>query len=336
LNIFEIIGHERPQAEPIHSRFLAEALQESVNSDGGLFDRFWEKAAPSDWAVPATAKVCANDRLYTYGAIDFTILPTDTDRVLGVEVKTVERSTKAGQLSQYRKGLEAKYPSRELAMCYLTPFSRVRAEQFRGSTTGEWLPPQSVREYENFTAEFSRCTHLSWLDVAEIDWNGGELWEQHCDYVRNHISSPSSLNTTQELQRFSSFFEEHVADRFFEALSTEAGEPDGFIYDLANVEDPAAFASVFRILIDSDAVTQGNKKTDRFDVKVRQRYLDGPQADVHREIFALAKRYNSVWLDGLGSYGLRVTLRKKPSFSLATFFQDGRYVKIGPPKLAKP
>src|SRR5207249_999986 len=138
----------------------------------------------ASWELPgADVEVRAED-VIAAGRVDLVLL-VGKDRVLGIEVKTREASTTPGQLERYRDGLRSKYPDRQLAIAFLTPFDRIRAGDAASSL-------QSIQEFDAFAATFAHSRHMSWLDVAEIDWAGGQLWAQHRKYVRTVISSGQS------------------------------------------------------------------------------------------------------------------------------------------------
>lgn len=131
-------------------------------------------------------------------------------RILGVEVKTREASTTPGQLARYREGLQGRYPRHQLALAYLTPFNSERA--------GDAVPVlPSVLEFRSLASTFPNSRHLSWLDLAEVDWDGGELWEQHRAYVTAHIASEQQLAKWAEggmSRTFAHFFGAAAADEF--------------------------------------------------------------------------------------------------------------------------
>ena len=299
-NIFNVIRSVSSRVEPYHSAFLAAMLRSSLASDRRLFDAFWRMATPG-WQLPGGDVTIHPEDLVVTGRVDLTLLEGES-RVLGVEVKTRETSTTAGQLARYREGLEAKYAEQDLAIAYLTPFNAQQA----GDRASD-LP--SVREFRRFAETFPRSRHLSWLDLADVDWDGGELWEQHRDYVRSQIASPrqrAKWSGGGRLRGLSHFFGPNAADEFDDRLDAAVGDLDGYALDLARVQDPAAFASTFRVLIESDAARGARGGRDTFDDASRERFLTAAAASVHQAIFALAVEYPSVWIEGTVDYGLRV------------------------------
>lgn len=299
-NIFCLIRSVSSRVEPYHSAFLAAMLQWSLKSDRRLFDAFWRMAAPQ-WELPADDVVVGTEDDVGQGRVDLTLLE-DKSRVLGVEVKTRETSTTVGQLERYRDGLTEKYPGRDLAIAYLTPFNGQRAGDDASA-----LP--SVREFRRFHEAFPASVHLSWLDLAEVDWSGGELWEQHRAFVRTAIASPQQLAKWQadgRSRRLADFFGPEAAEAFDEQLRAAVGDLDGHVLNLAHVQDPAALTSAFRVLIESKAIRGTRGKQDSFDDTLRERFLAASTAEVHEATFGLAGEYESVWLEGKADYGLRV------------------------------
>ena len=299
-NIFKVINSVSSRAEPYHSAFLAEMLEWSLRSDRRLFDEFWGVAAPG-WQQPQSkVTICTEDDVGT-GRVDLTLREGDR-YILGVEVKTRETSTTSGQLERYRKGLTKKYPRCDLAIAYLTPFNSQRAGDDASA-----LP--SVREFRKFHKAFPGSVHLSWLDLAEVDWNGGDLWEQHREYVRSQIASPRQLASWQaggRSRQLSDFFGPEAAAAFDDQLREAVGDFDGYVLDLARVQDPASFTSALRVVIESKAVRGAKGKRDAFDDALRERFLAEPTASVHEAIFKLAAEHENVWIEGKLDYGLRV------------------------------
>ena len=166
-NVFEVIRSVSSRIEPYHSALLAEMLRWSFTSDRRLFDEFWRIAAPG-WQRPGRDVVIRAEEQVRTGRVNLTLREGDR-RILGVEVKTRETSTTSGQLARYRDGLTEKYPRHDLAIAFLTPFNSQR-----GGNDASALP--SVREFRRFHEAFPESVHMSWLDLAEVDWNGGELW----------------------------------------------------------------------------------------------------------------------------------------------------------------
>ena len=298
-NIFEVIRSVSSRVEPYHSAFLAAMLRSSLTSDRRLFDAFWRMATPG-WQCPEGEVAIRLEDVVQTGRVDLTLLEGDT-RVLGVEVKTRETSTTSGQLARYHQGLEEKYTGRDLAIAYLTPFNSHRAGD--GASA---LP--SVREFRKFSKTFPQSQHMSWLDLAEVDWDGGELWEQHRAYVRSRIASRQQLEKWLggRSRELSHFFGPVAAEEFDEQLGAAVGDLDGYVLDLDQVQGPAAFASAFRVLIESDAVRSAKGRPNTFDDASRERFLTAGTASVHRAIFALAAEYPNVWIEGRVDYGLRV------------------------------
>ena len=207
-----------------------------------------------------------------------------------------------GQLERYHGGLTAKYPARDVAIAYLTPFNSRRA--------GDDAPAlPSVKEFRRFHEAFPQSVHISWLDLTEVGWNGGELWEQHRTYVQTQVASPQQLAKWQvggRSRHLADFFGPEAAEIFDEHLRAAAGDLDGHTLDLALVQDPASFTSAFRVLIESRAVRGAKGKRDAFDDALRERFLSASTADVHEGIFALAAEHENAWVEGKADYGLRV------------------------------
>ncbi len=313
MNIFETIEGATSRIEPFHSRFLADALEMSAKMDRPFFEKVWNQIAPSGWEVPEHPEILAEVPLGT-GSIDILIRTDDRyDRIVGIEVKTKEESATVGQLNRYKEGLEDKYPEAELAMTYLTPFNEKCAEQEVGGNAAKLLP--TVMEFRKFCQEFCRARHVSWLDLADICWVNNLLWEQHREYVREHISTLSLLNVKRN-RTLEDFLGQAPTARFREGLADlgiegcHAGEDVNI--NLKDFNDGSqsltvGLVEVLEILISKGEEVSRNLPTPREDAfKNRHEYLQSSFSDIHGALFRLADRYGYVWIEGKKDYGVRV------------------------------
>ena len=302
MNIFETIGRTTSRTEPFHSRFLADALRESMGGDRRLFDAVWRLTVPDGWQVPQEAKVCAELPAGDGRRIDIAIkCASPASRIVGIEVKTTDSSATAGQLEKYYDGLSKEHGG-QIAIAYLTPFNRQRA-----GDKADALP--TVREFDEFRKIRSDARHISWLDIAAIPWDGNELWQQHQLYVYQHIAAQERLRRSATRDRsLDEFFGGDCVDNFWQELSQLGIEPASggdTAIDLADhVEDADRLARAFEILVtEGDGVAHGAVRKDNFGEDLRERYLESP---VHRAVFGLSDRHSHVWLQGKQDYGLRV------------------------------
>lgn len=320
MNIFKTIESATSRIEPIHSRFLVDALRMSTQEDGSLFEKIWKLIAPSGWKVPKRPEILSEFDLST-GTIDILIRTGGShERILGIEVKTKEESATEGQLKRYQEALDAKFPKAEIGMTYLTPFNGARAEQVGGNGAAESLP--TVREFREFSQEFHRARHVSWLDVANIRWGNNPLWEQHREYVRERISIQSSLNAKRN-RTLEDFFGQASTKRLRQGLADlgiEGCRADEDInIHLKDFNDgpqslSEALTKVLETLINVGEGISHNPRTPREDAfKNRHEYLQSSFRDVHGALFRLADRYGYVWLDGKIDYAVRVAHDDYPS-----------------------
>jgi hypothetical protein len=106
MNIFETIRKVTSGYEQYHSQFLADALAESLSGDCSLFNEVWKITAPSDWEIPDHADI-TSEEVVERGRVDICMrCIAPKDRVIGIEVKTVDTSARSGQLEEYFDGLE--------------------------------------------------------------------------------------------------------------------------------------------------------------------------------------------------------------------------------------
>lgn len=230
--------------------------------------------------------------------VDLTIVDDEAMLCLGIEIKTHDASARKGQLSDYQIGLDLKYPEHKVRMVYLTPLNRLRAGEYATSL-------HSIDEFDAFAIEHpeQEAVHLSWLDVADIDWPaGGDIWQQHQTYVRDVICRPR----TRVLRGLDTFFGPETAEDFFAALSDCGIIASEGIIDLDRVTDVAAFTDAFRILIESSSARKDRPRANRFDPGPRDVLLAAGTGEIHAGLFALADQYPWVWVQGRKNYGLRV------------------------------
>lgn len=311
VNIFESIRRVTKRTEPFHSRFLADALVDSIGGDRSLFKAVWRMATPEGWKVPEQAKVGAED-VVEQGRIDISIKSDEpARRVLGIEVKTTDSSTTQGQLERYLEGLRETYDGYEVAIAYLTPFNRER-----GADRAQSLP--TVREFDDFCKVHPTSRHVSWLDIAAIPWNGNELWRQHQSYVRQHISSQKKLDITATRDRsLDRFFGGECVDAFWEALGDLgiASEDGGAVIELADRAPDSADRLAESLLIlatDGEGVAHNANRRDKISVDLRRQFLESPHCEIHKALFALSCHHGHVWLQGKRDYAVRVAHERYP------------------------
>ncbi len=334
VNIFQVIGGTTRRIEPFHSEFLAEALRVSAEGNRSLFEAVWRLAAPEDWDIPVEPKIESEDVMEDGKRIDICIFDKRRDRLLGIEVKTTKDSAKEKQLENYLNGLCNKYgydrnDKDGIAICYLTPFNRERAGDVACS-----LP--TVRIFQEFQQAHGNARHVSWLDIADIPWDGNGLWRQHQAYVHQEIASYKKLHSFVSRNRaLDDFFSRECIESFWDALSFvgENAADAGANIDLATLgNDPAPLIRAFEILIDDEEnVSRRANKQNDFPDESRQPFMESRFRDIHEALFALSDRQH-VWLAGKKDYGLRVAHKRHSSgVSLARTSGVGRLV-VGQPR----
>ena len=330
MNIFETIGSVTGGIERYHSQFLADALRASLRADRSLFDGLWCLATPEGWELPDCAEI-STEEAAGEGRIDICIKSDHpVKRIVGIEVKTVDESADFEQLKEYLCGLGNKYSEHCIQISYLTPFNRCRA----GVNADNLL---TVRAFDEFSEVSPAAKHVSWLDVADIYWNGNDLWKQHQAYVRKHISSCSLLkeSSVDRDRELFTFFGKEPARRFLDKLD-ELGfqhKGDRMEMDLsAHCGDLSSFAEnlvdALKILLKSDRASRDAKKADKFTEGQREPFLDSPYQQVHERLFGLSEQYSYVWIQGEGNYGVRTAHKCHPGsgVSLVTTRGSNRLV----------
>lgn len=248
---------------------------------------------------------------------------------MGIEVKTIESSAEFGQLERYKDGLTTQNPEYEICVSYLTPFNRERAGD-KADTL------KTVGVFEEFHKKCRHARHLSWLDVAGIPWDGNDLWKQHQEYVREHISSCQRLKNLVLNRGLAEFFGEERVECLRNALA-ELGISlgDGPIdIDLSRFSrDLPSFAkslaSAFEILLDYEDISHNANKRDKFADELRHLFLASPYHEIHATLFALSKRYSHVWIQGKKDYGVR-TAHKRHSTGVSLLRSRGHdHLEVG-------
>ena len=310
INIFQTIKDTTHRIEPFHSQFLGDALRASLAADRregrSLFNDIWKLCAPADWNTPKSAKVSNESPLKGAQRIDILIEDEETGRVVGIEVKTSSASAQPGQLEGYLEGLRTKHDDEKIAIAYLTPFNRQHAESIIGGNAGTL---STVKVFEEFHRSFDQARHVSWLDVAEINWDGVEIWSQHQSYVRKKMAAHRRLKNPRSRNRsLDEFFSGDAVEAFWDALpnSNRDNADDGAIIDLELFEgSPTELAEALTILIRDDEYVARRVKTDLFDEQLRRRFLKSKHREFHEAIFNLSGRFDHVWVQGKKDYGLR-------------------------------
>ena len=334
LNVFNSIRKATHRTEPFHSQFLADALIASTQSDQSLFDAVWRLAAPEGWNVPDSPDVHTEHHTGDGRRIDICIVD-DTGpkkRVLGIEVKTSSASAQSNQLETYHQGLTERHPGAHIAIAYLTPFNRQRA----GDAASRL---RTIREFERFERKFEHARHVSWLDVAEIEWDGRDIWRQHQSYVRDVISSQRKLKRDAlGNHSFDELLGAEPAGQFWEALAEMDIFPDetGAEIDLTNLDlDASLFARAFEILIlEGDGVAK-SVKSDHFGDAQRQPFIRSPHREFHEAMFDLSRRFENVWVKGEKDYAIRVAHRRYRSGVSLVRSKGSTLLETGRPRRAR-
>ena len=321
LNIFETIGTTTNRYEPFHSRFLADALRVNLHGRRSLFDGVWRLCAPDCWEVPVNACVTSEYDLYEGRKIDILIEDTGTNRAVGIEVKTTSASAEPRQLEGYYRDLKKKNFA-DMAIAYLTPFNQERA----GDLAAALSTTIRFKEFEDcYSDAFAR--HVSWLEVAEINWEGNELWRQHQRYVRHEMASLDDLMSAARRDRSLDEFFGNVIEKFWkELLSTTGAVADTpVVIDLNQCDtDGKSLAAVFEILINDEEAMPHARREDSFPESEKEKFRNTKKCgSFHDELFNLSRQYSHVWARGQNDYGLCVAHRRQKSSGVSLVTSDG-------------
>lgn len=349
LNIFDAIRKATgSHYERIHTQFLAEALRASLSPNGNrsLFDEVWRCCAPYEWGdlPPLEPSVVVEGHLEDDRArskrIDIAIVDKDSERVIGIEAKTSDSSAEYDQLEHYFELLESMYRPYRCAIAYLTPFNRSAAE------LGE-IDPSSLRAVKVFdrfldhVASKDYARHVSWLQIAKIEWDDNPIWLQHRSYVENAIANAEKERGRRSRNRpFEEFFSEDALEAFWTELLglkgvKEEDSRDGATIDLRafteQEENIEKLGSALELLIEDDEYVAYNRKVHggSFPSSLRSSLIQSTCSEVHKQIFELEARHAHVKVTGEKNYGMRVAHTKSASVSILTCDVEKNILKIG-------
>ncbi len=341
-SVFRTLRRVTSRQEAFHSHYLCDALRQSLEGDRSLFDHVWRRVAPSGWAVPEVVEVMTEGQLRHQRRIDILIRDPASERVVGLELKTVDASARTGQLEQYWQDLCCCYGGpASVGLAFLTPFNEVML-------ASEPHMPKTVEVFREFQgwvrAEHGpelACTHVrhvSWLDLASIPWAGNAVWEQHREYVYQHMCGPGAraVSTLVGGRTFEHFFGKRAADAFWHALEGVGveGNRNGVALQVSrfngrNLAD-AITEAVGALTEMSEAVSRDADNDDRFAGK--DMFLNSQNAHLHAAIFKLASRSGCLWLQGKKNYGLRVAHENHPKGVSLVTSRGFDHLDIGRPR----
>ena len=317
LNIFCIIRQVNTRIEPYCSKFLAKALDKSRLGDRSLIEQTWTLSSPPDWKPPTKARIVAEEILEGNRRIDIAIFDEVLSRVLGIEVKTTDESVEPGQLERYYRLLQEKYPSKDVTVVFLTPFNEGSVIEVGRDSSDAFLLP-SVREYHEMCRSIhpDPATHVSWRQIANIDWAGDPLWQQFVWFVQRQIASHDIL---EEYLRndlsLARFFSDGAVEKF-KIVMRGLTRNDGSVRLETLARDPGALQSFLKALTtlieDEQRVDRRKSRQDRFVADRIAKLINSEYGRVHGEIFKLSSEYCHVWIEGKNDYGLRVAHNNHP------------------------
>lgn len=335
VNIFNIIRRVTSRIEPYCSHFLADALSSSIGKDKTLFERVWTHCAPPDWKPPTEADTFAEDILGEGKRIDITIIDENSSRVLGLEVKTTDRSVNPGQLETYYRLLKNKYPNKKVSIAFLTPFNEGSVkESGRDSKEASRLP--SVREYHELRRinPIVPVVHVSWQQIVNIQWAEEPLWEQFARFVQNQIAPPRILETyLRNDQSLTRFFSDDAIKEFASAMHGLTRSDNSVDFDTL-ASDPRALQSLLDALTalieDDQSVDRRRFKKNKFSADRFEKFVNTDCGTVHHAVFILTRKYDHVWIEGEKDYGVRVAHNndREKGVSILTSYAKNSLFKI--------
>jgi len=312
MNIFQTIGQTTRRIEPFHSQFFADVLKESFEGDQELFRGFWSLVMdrPSSDPLPTKVKIEA-EKFVGSGRVDITIYDEAAGLIIGIEVKTTEASSTKGQLSRYQRDLESMCRDTDVRMVYLTPFNKSFSPD---------RATRSIREFQSLLDERPNTRHLSWLQIADIDWSaGGDLWSQHRSYIRDVICVDRPSNKRQ----LDKLFDAQSVMEFWKELDVAVPTHDGGLIEFSEVIDQERLVHAFGILVDASEPDNSRSYRNKISDQLRTEYLGSEYSQIHAGLFDLTQT-RWAWVDGKQQYGLRVPhiAHKSSGVSLCTVYAE--------------
>ena len=302
--------------EKFHSEFLGAALRASLNGNQSLFEGVWKQCVPDWMGCPSIARVDTEHSWGGHGRIDILIRDLEFyGYAAAIEVNTRDESVEKRKLEAYRRQLCAEFGENAAALVLLTPFNRQHAESV-SQDAAEML--QAVEIFEEFSkgSGWTPTRHLSWLDVADIDWpGGGDLWREYRDHLKGKISSVQEMESlVMRNRRFEDFFGKQAASEFWNRLrnvlrnSVSRDHKGAKVIELGEFkEDPRKLVSAVRTLIEHGERVAREPKLSGFSERSRQKFADSEHGWIHEDLFGIAMDFPYVWLDGGRDYDLRVS-----------------------------
>ena len=300
MNIFEIHRRTTSRIEPFHTAYLASCLTESQE----LLGKFWALATAGNeiWPVPSThVRVVEEDILDDGKRVDIVVRASSPNLLIAVEAKTTDSSVKPGQLAAYLERLKVKYPNHCIWMTYLTPFNTMNEpEGYRGH--------EAIKEFQRFNSRYAHSTHLSWVDVAGLVWQGNDdVWRQHTEYIRETICKPPTLivgwgSLDQDLGW-------EIMRDFWHEIDKTGFHADKGVLTLKPDNDPEALAGALKLLLSSEKVRSKSIGRRTVAEGVKSELVKSTYGQFHQQVFQLLDEYPFLGIRGKKGYGLTLPVQ---------------------------
>ena len=308
VNIFEIHRRTTSRIEPFHTAYLASCLTESQE----LLGKFWALATArkKKWPVPSThVRVVDEDILDDGRRVDIVIRASSSNLLIAVEAKTSDSSVKQGQLDDYLKRLEARYPSHKIWMTYLTPFNtKNKPKGSRGQ--------EAIKEFNRFNTGYERgsergyalSSHLSWVEVAELVWQGNDdVWRQHVKYIKETICKQPPL-----VVGWGSLDEDlgwEIMRDFWHEIDKTGFHADKGVITLKQDNDPEALTGALKLLLSSEKVRSKTIGRRTVAEGVKSELVQSTYGQFHQQVFQLLDEYPFLGIRGKKGYGLTLPVQ---------------------------
>lgn len=377
-NIFEVISRATSRTEPFHSRYIAALFQNSAL----LIAKFLQHIEdPLRCSTDGAYEVDEEFQLNKSGCyIDIIVgwpnLNRDqAQKVIGIEVKTADKSSTKGQLKKYWKQMKEHFGLNESQMhlIYLVPFDE---KSLKNAGLDKTHKTHAMEEYNSFVREFPlKCDAINWLDFASIQESCLEDFEekhtliQHIRYGRNIIGNPEELTRVMDNKDLVGFFGSDAVRRFYDFLKNNALEPDQteevLSFNLSELKDYSLLIEALLILIkaqENPEEPQAENSDSNKRPKPINKIADGiPQSlikgcsEEKAQLIELIERYMSegthqsffeslfeeiaelkyVWLKGKSNLGLRVRHPDHPSSGVSVCTLKPDKVEIYKKRISK-
>lgn len=319
LNIFDVHNQTTIAIERLHSFLLGEFLTTNTT----FCRSFINLAVPHSAALQNELDAASADIRVEYQFPDSTRIDVAiilSNSVIGVEVKTSDRSASADQLIKYFDNLTSVYSRKTCHIAYLTPFNR-----------NNWPPDHrdasAVECFNHFSKERPGATaqHINWNQVIALypsnpsDNPDAWLYDQHREFIKANITrSPAIGDRNRELTQF---FGATSTERFMSCmvmLEQDESSPRVLRFPLSR-NHPERLFDCLRALLESPELDTMTDRSDQVPDGMIDGFLRGPYAAFFQLLIDYLEQHKQFWIKGQKRFAVRAEHPNHPSSGVSVF-----------------